>query len=448
MTDYFDHKKMRTDKNYTFFSFTLLLSIVGFLSSFYVNFGGQLYITEIIFIILLPFLLVPGRIYLQTNLKRLLMLGTLWLLVQMITDLARGTPVNDFLRGWAGIGFLLLDIFVLYVLVDRQPKRIVFFLLGHIFGDLTHLFFQPSPFFAAEPWKFGFAGPVILLVLLLIAQSSKYRLEWAKYWFFPLFALGSLSLYLNSRTNAWLIFLTAGLILLRFSQLGRRLLFLRMRFGSLIVLGLFVITLTFGVLKAYQYTVSEGWLGEEARAKYLNQYNPKFGVAGIILGGRNQMLGSIQAIADSPFWGQGSWARDPKYRQYVYQLEELGYTLSGNIENYVNKTDLIPAHGHFFQAWIWAGPLGAFFWVFVAIMVVRATLRSFQQPNQFFPLLVFLSASAIWDIFFSPFGASMRMNWAYTLVTIFFVISPVNKPNSSALAVSQVVSKGNSIDGK
>lgn len=61
MTDYFDHKKMRTDKNYTFFSFTLLLSIVGFLSSFYVNFGGQLYITEIIFIILLPFLLVPGR---------------------------------------------------------------------------------------------------------------------------------------------------------------------------------------------------------------------------------------------------------------------------------------------------------------------------------------------------------------------------------------------------
>ena len=417
----------------------VFLWILGLLSSYFVNIFGQLYITELIFLSFLPFLLVKKRIRLQSNLKRILILGSLWLLVQVVTDLMRGTPVNDFLRGWAGIGFFLLDTLVLYILTDFQVKRIMSFLLGHILGNLVHLFFQPSPFFVAEPWKFGFAWPIILFMLLIIARTAKYHLDWVKYWFFPLFILGSFSLYQNSRTNAWLVFLTAGLILLRFSNLGRRLLVLRMRLGSMIVLGMFILTLTFGVLKTYQYTVSQGWLGEEAKAKYLIQYNPKFGLAGIVLGGRNQVLGSIQAITDSPLLGQGSWARDPKYRQYVYQLEELGYTLNGNIENYVNKTDLIPAHSHFFQAWIWAGPLGAFFWVFVAVVIIRYVLRSFQFPNSFFPMIMFLSASALWNILFSPFGAEMRINWAYTLVIILITSLP---------AVSQVVSKGNSIDGK
>ncbi len=402
----------------------LILGLLGFFSSFFINIGGQLYISEIAFVIVCMFLFAKGRVFLTANLKRILGLGVLWLFVQILTDLVQGTSVDDYLRGWASIGFLLLDIFTLFALVAGRATRIYFFLIGYAIGGLAHLLFQPSPFFVAEPWKFGFAEPVILLVLLAIVRSARSRFELMKFWILPLIFLGGLSLYLNSRTNAWLVFLTAGLIAFRFSRFGRRLLLLRMRTGSIVVVGFFIIALTFGVLKLYQFTVSNGWLGEDAKAKYVLQYNPKFGLIGILVGGRSQILGSMQAIVDSPWMGQGSWARDPKYRLYVYQLEELGYKLTGNIENYIYKTDLIPSHGHFFQAWIWAGPIGAFFWLFVLLVVGRYALRSFRSPNAFFPLIMFLSASAVWDIFFSPFGAGMRISWALTLATIFFAALP------------------------
>jgi hypothetical protein len=65
----------------------------------------------------------------------------------------------------------------------------------------------------------------------------------------------------------------------------------------------------YGITVLYEYGASEGWLGDEAREKYLIQSS---GDMGILLGGRTQILASAQAIIDSPVIGHGSRAKDSK----------------------------------------------------------------------------------------------------------------------------------------
>ena len=55
-----------------------------------------------------------------------------------------------------------------------------------------------------------------------------------------------------------------------------------------------------GTLQLYDVAASEGWLGADAQAKYLQQS----GALGVLVGGRSEVLVSSQAVIDSPILGQ------------------------------------------------------------------------------------------------------------------------------------------------
>ena len=109
---------------------------------------GRLFLSEILLLGFLPFLLFSKGWMLRAPLsKKLIVLGLLWLFAQVITDLIRGTPFQDYIRGWAKITFFLANFAALYMLLYGNKRRLVLFALGLVFsGLLAYKFKIDSPF--------------------------------------------------------------------------------------------------------------------------------------------------------------------------------------------------------------------------------------------------------------------------------------------------------------
>jgi O-antigen ligase len=171
-----------------------------------------------------------------------------------------------------------------------------------------------------------------------------------------------------------------------------------------------------GLSSIYGYAAQKGFLGAQAQWKYAWQSSGQFG---LLLGGRNEILASARAIRDYPIIGHGSWARNPAYRVFLYHLIDLGYERSQEeLDRYINQSDLIPAHSHFFQAWVWAGILGAVFWLAILQIIFKVFIQSNRFPNCLYIFVIFICIGSIWDIFFSPFGSIMRLRWVFQLIIL------------------------------
>jgi hypothetical protein len=167
------------------------------------------------------------------------------------------------------------------------------------------------------------------------------------------------------------------------------------------------------VLGLYSAAASQGLLGPDAKSKYILQA----GAFGTLLGGRPEALVSTQAILDSPILGHGSWAKDPTYARLLAERQKaLGYQPTAE---YVG-TDLIPAHSYLLGAWVWAGFLGAVFWLAVAANAVWLLANLYSLRLEVAPLLVFAALLLLWDIAFSPYGLNGRITAPYELALCLF----------------------------
>jgi O-antigen ligase len=157
-----------------------------------------------------------------------------------------------------------------------------------------------------------------------------------------------------------------------------------------------------GVVAIYTTAASSGMLGTEAREKFELQTE---GGLGVLLGGRSELLVSTQAIADSPIIGHGSWAKDYEYvARYVWALEERGAAIVG--DPFHNA--LIPSHSFLFGSWVEAGILGGAVWIYILAICGRSLYSLFDSPAWSRPLITFVTLSLMWDVLFSPFGATER----------------------------------------
>ena len=102
---------------------SLLLFFLPALMLLKVNFVGTLYVPELVLLIYFIFLLTQNSFFLIIRKLRLFVsLVLLFLLSQIVTDIYRETPPQDFLRGWFNIVFLLINTVTLFVLLDNDKK--------------------------------------------------------------------------------------------------------------------------------------------------------------------------------------------------------------------------------------------------------------------------------------------------------------------------------------
>lgn len=364
---------------------------------------GRLVVTEILLLAALPWL---WRASDRPRLPRwFIAVWAGWLLSQVVTDMVVGSAFTDFARGWAGIVFTLTN-FAGILFIVSTPMRARLFAIGLALGGFAAFLFAPDPLVAIDPWKWGLAVPVGLVVVAGVSGRTGDRLPWLS--MAGLVAFGGLNMLLGYRSLGGVSLLAAGYLAL-YTVVSRR---PSAAHQSTLraVLGLaFVAAAGLAVLGVYSVAASQGWLGPDARAKYVNQAGP----FGTILGGRPEALVSTQAIVDSPVLGHGSWAKDPYYAKLLAERQKaLGYEVT---PEYVG-TDLIPTHSHLLGAWVWAGFLGAVFWFAVAAVAIWLLANLYSLQVEVAPLLVFSAILLLWDIAFSPYGFLARVTAPYGLV--------------------------------
>jgi hypothetical protein len=402
----------------------LLAFGVGLSSVIYINISGNLYLSEIFLLLLLPYLIFKRRNLLRFGyFKTIMFLGGVWILNQIITDLYRSTSTTDILKGWALIAVFLTNFLALYLLVFPSSRRIALGLLGFAIGTMLQPVLQPTANMLIDPWKFGLGPAVALLVTVIAALWGGSKPRNIVWWSVILIIIALFSFYVRSRSTGGVVLLTALCIWFRFTRIGQNFA-LRLNnpvntmVGSIL---LFIVIL--GIVQTYGYAAEQGYFGEGSRHAYQIQSSGAFGV---FLGARAEWWPAMHALMDSPFIGYGSYARHTRYGLYLYDLINLGYGIDASqFDDYLLVTqNSIPTHSHILQGWVWAGLAGGIFWLFIFGIIIRALIMEYRRPTLLLSATLLLGFSALWDILFSPLSNIGRLKWAFILVIILYASVP------------------------
>ncbi len=391
------------------------LFLIGALSQVNFNMVGQIHPSELALIGLLPFLLFHRGHLLRARVVRICMaLVGLWLGGQVATDIIRGTDLYDYARGWMNIAMYLGITCSLYLLLHGSRRRFILFALGLALGQFLTPWTAPNDFTEDYPWKFGIGNGVALFAVLagLWRPASRFPALAVS----PLLAVAAYSLTVGFRS----LFGTAllGAIFTMMQQLLPR------RPSGARVTSLFrpvagfwaaFLLLGLGSLEIYEYAAGKGLMDERSLMTFERQSQ---GDLGVLLGGRNAIFSAGPAIANSPIVGYGSKAKNPDYVARITDMAKYGYepVLERGWE-----TGLIPTHSALLGAWVEAGILGIFFWIWFSLLI-SATIAILSRAREPLSLLIFyMGITQLWHIFYSPFGGNHRLTAAFALCLFMIV---------------------------
>lgn len=395
------------------------------------GFIGQLFGTELLFLLLLPYLLFLTASKVNLPVRSLLRWLGILIVTLIATDIYRDSFIGDYLRGWAKVLFFAMDLYVLAKLLTTE-RRIYVWCVSWNIAYAISVWKEFDDF--ATRWKYGLALCAVTATVAAIfaVWPRRYRIV-APLAGIACLGLATASLFLNARSTFLGLGLSGLLILIASIPPVQR------NFGrlwdrhpyALIFLAVLVPYLS-GLI--YVEGASSGIFGDDARLKLAAQSSDAADpVLAILAGGRTEFYSSTAAISDSPIIGYGSWARSAYYYNiYSEQLHAHGTPEQINeIDSHVFIGEpLIPTHSHLLGAWVEEGIVGALFWLFVLRMALRSMRRAIDLTSGVQVLVLVLSASFLWNLFFSPFGGEMRLVEALTIVVLLFNLQSANAPAS------------------
>jgi hypothetical protein len=371
------------------------------------NVGGTFLLSDFFVLAILPAILMNGRFNLrQPYLKLILFLLGIWFFGAFISDIVNGTSATNFVRGWAKIVFFALNLTTIFILVNGSQKRMSVLLAGLGIGLLLRWamgvdLYQSGPFFGLA-WKFGNSLGCTLLFYLIVEKYIRsgqgiIGIAWS-----------AVDLMLNARSMFLATFLAAAahMIAFRVSKAQNRLIV------GVLLLAMAAVAMPVGT-SIYGNMASSGSLGEAQRDKYLRQTE---GGVNIFLGGRPEALISLRAISDNPIFGHGSWAESLEYRvQFFAAQESAGLEVRWQA---LYNSLRIPSHSHLLGAWVEHGIAGAMFWFSILILTVKAFYEGVLGRYQASFVEMFIFTYTFWNILFSPFGLTSRVDMAIFIVVI------------------------------
>lgn len=370
---------------------------------------GKLYLNEVFYLVLLPFLFYFRSSLLHRKIILLVLLGLgVWLLAQVATDVIRHTAFHDYARGWAKILFTATNLCAMYLIVYRSRRRLGLLSYGLALGTLLHAFVTKDSTLRGFPWQLGYGWGVSWLIMAtgvtFAASSHRKACRWVPV---ACTALASaLNFYMGYRSMAGILFIASCYLILQCLQPrpSRQAPGLR-RIALLCLFGILAAT---AALKTYEGLALHGWLGRYEQGRLTNQAN---GAYGLLLGGRFEIIVSSQAVAKSPWIGHGSWATDCHYRDLYDQLRHAAGYIGGELDSCI-----IPSHSYLMSSWVDAGILGALVWLFFAGLAIRTLLSVHMEHDKLAPLVIFGALWTLWNIAFSPFAGEARFTFPFFLI--------------------------------
>lgn len=382
---------------------TLLLGVACATTALELSVVGTVYVSELLFGLRIVWELAYRRsLKVPRVLAAFMVLCSVWLGAQIISDAVNGSELRDAVRGWARAVFLAGDTLGLWLLVRDSRKRLGTAILGIGLGLMAGVLISPNTLEQSHPWKFGVGGGALLISSVFAGKLVSTGRVYIATALMILYAAVSLSL--DSR-------LLAGLGLLGATQVVYAASFGKARPGQGRIARAFapaaVAISGYVFMLTYRYLFQVGVLGGQAAYRFQTQMHGAFGV---LLGARKEAYAALRAISDRPLIGHGSWARNADYALLLAELEQYGYVVAPP------ENDLIPTHSHILGGWVEGGVLCVFVWAIPLFLVWRVLPLAMTRRNEISVSTCVLAALLGWDVLFSPLGGRTRVTDALAIV--------------------------------
>jgi len=402
---------MKNHSSYLFF-------IIGIICSQKISLGGEVFIGEILSFFVVLFNI--KKLHLSKLLKTMLGLIIIWIFAQIISDILNETALIKTIKGIGAPLFLITTLLACIIYFNDKKELIPSFFLGTTIG-LWLYFLLGSAYYDFNPWKWGLGKAIGLSLLIYFSYWSK-RKNTTILWCSTLFFIVSLSHSSRSLGGMLFISVMAYFLLIKVNNNKRWLKIKNKKattFNIIAVLILIVIGLNSALSLLFTSELFLDNLPEEDALKYSIQASSDLG---FLLGARSEIVISLEAFYDKPFFGHGSW---PENHEYMYQYIHLMDLMGSSQHDYKTamllvKSSLIPSHSYLMGAIVWGGFFAGLFWLFILYKIINLMVKN---GNKLSLLQVYLSITTLWNILFSPFGASARWATALSIWMIFFTLN-------------------------
>jgi hypothetical protein len=370
---------------------------------------GYITATELALLVVTPVLMVTQlHLLRRSSIRIFIALGILWLLSAIASDLYRHSTFDQYARGWARVFMLNASLISFYILLAKNPKSYIYFLLGLTISSVLVLYVgrvgrDEYAMLGESEYEATWSTSYVYIALygsMFFSGLTWNRRPWITT--AGLVLIGGVDFVLGSRAfGGVLIMGAATACFLRFNVAAKQILSHALTIKMMVSFGIFAVIASYLVFESYVTLANNGALGEAAREKYDVQSAGRYG---LILGGRTNVVGAALALRDSPIIGYGSWAEDQN--GYFYRaMEIVGFDPRELTTEEILYGGRIPTHSYLFEAWVEHGLLAAGFWFFTLWFILGFVRRlPFMEPE----LLAVMCITVwlyVWNIFFSPMGS-------------------------------------------
>jgi hypothetical protein len=283
-------------------------------------------------------------------------------------------------------------------------------------GLLLGLGVATSTLFPTNPWKFGFALPVSL-ILLGLAEMSRRR--WPE--LLAAVALCITASLTDARSDFALFLLTSALLAW---QMRPR---VTTRRGSAFLAIAGIAVMSAAVYNLGQSLILDGLLGKETQQRTTQQIA---NTGSLILGGRPEIAATLNLMRNDPLgFGSGTIPNYNDIRVAKSGMAWINYDANnGYVERWMFGNGYA-LHSTFGDLWAIYGLVGLVFTGLVLWLVLRK-LGSALASRAASGTLIFVGTLTVWNILFAPFYSGLRV--MMLVLALSFITRPAPPPDPLA----------------
>lgn len=376
----------------------LLALVAGILTPFTVSIGGEMPVGELLLFVSAAWALLivalshlwPGPLWRNPVFLGLMVCQAVALASYVVSDVYRGSDPRDFMRGWARMIFLAVDLAAVAYLVGCSALNFVVLLVGVQCGEVLKVLLQGALF--GDTWKFGYALPVTIGALLLAGRFGLVASGCAAA------GLGLLHFVMDFRSLGMLCLLVAAFIGVQAFPRSTR-------------AWIAPVGLACGLLIA-------GFVYARTRSDHEGQRSTRSDVERTAM-----VVAALEAFRDSPILGHGSWFSRTRVMDNFMVLREEGARLAG-VGGFAGANEIeeepVALHSQLLVTLAEGGLFGAAFFVPYALGLAWALHNQVivRAWTPFSALRHFVLLFALFNVFLSPFSGAHRVGIALAAVLV------------------------------
>lgn len=374
--------------------------VAGVLTPFTVSLGGEMPVGELALFAAAAWALLivaishawPGGLWRDPVFLGLLGCQALALLAYVASDICRGSAPHDFIRGWARMIFLGIDLAAVAYLVGCSALNFVVLLVGVQLGEVVKAHVQGALF--DDYWKFGYAAPVTVAVLLVAGRLGLFASICAAA------GLGVVHFHFDFRSLGMLCLLVAAL--LGVQAFPRTVRAWMAPLGLACALGLV------GIIYSHTRSDREGQRSTRSDVER-----------------SSMVIAALEAFRDSPLLGHGSWfSRTDVMDNFMIIREERARIAGvGGFAGSNDEEEGVTLHSQLLVTLAEGGLFGAAFFIPFAFALVWALCQQVivRAWTEFSPVRHYVLTLALFHVFLSPFSGAHRVGVALAAALVVLI---------------------------